>query len=319
MGSGEVASGSEIGNEMIAIEHDVLAFRFPSVHRNAGCRIEFQRTLRIPDDGRTYPLPPGLGRFPLRHVDDFAERLPAASVRRGGVVMPMHQAEALWISFLGRLSTGAYPCAIKVATGKIYAVGGEPWEEGLTRDPQNYLIVPGQPWLDGYCVEKGTIRQFVAMPLGEGYSAEEQLTGEAEYGGLQLAVYPMRREAYEELAKRKPWRGVRDVVHLFSSDLMGVAPGGRMAQQIYLDIYGLDAWDQQRGARCFVTLANSRQWVAITGERPPTEPPTAHEYAKAGLPWFLHYDHDREVLEGAERLRALKTVADTAQTRQADT
>ena len=30
--------------------------------------IEFQRTLRIPDDGRDYCLPPGLGRFPLRHL-----------------------------------------------------------------------------------------------------------------------------------------------------------------------------------------------------------------------------------------------------------
>lgn len=27
--------------------------------------VSFHRTLRIPDDGRTYPLPPGLGMFPL--------------------------------------------------------------------------------------------------------------------------------------------------------------------------------------------------------------------------------------------------------------
>lgn len=26
----------------------------------------FQRTLRIPDDGRTYPLPPGMGTLPIR-------------------------------------------------------------------------------------------------------------------------------------------------------------------------------------------------------------------------------------------------------------
>ncbi len=31
------------------------------------------------------------------------------------------------------------------------------------------------------------IRQFVAMPLGEGYTAEEQLTGEAQHGGLPTA------------------------------------------------------------------------------------------------------------------------------------
>ena len=61
-------------------------------------------------------------------------------------------------------------------------------------------MVPGQPWLDGFCVEKGLIRQFVAMPLGEGFTAEEQLTGEAEHGGLQIAVYPMKRSIYEEHA-----------------------------------------------------------------------------------------------------------------------
>ena len=35
----------------------------------------FQRTLRIPDDGRTDPLPVDLGAFPLRSVDDFPATL----------------------------------------------------------------------------------------------------------------------------------------------------------------------------------------------------------------------------------------------------
>ena len=67
-------------------------------------RREFQRTLRIPDDGKAYPLPPGLGRFPLRHLDDYARRLPADWLRRGGVITPMHQAEAMWIN----LRTGSW-------------------------------------------------------------------------------------------------------------------------------------------------------------------------------------------------------------------
>lgn len=32
----------------------------------------------------------------------------------------------------------------------------------------HYLVAPDQPWLDGFCVQKGLIRQFVAMPLGQG-------------------------------------------------------------------------------------------------------------------------------------------------------
>ncbi|MEO8452533.1 MAG: hypothetical protein ABI647_22260 [Gemmatimonadota bacterium] len=37
------------------------------------------------------------------------------------------------------------------------------------------------------------------MPLGRGYSAEEQISGEAEHGGVQIVVYPIRAEAYERL------------------------------------------------------------------------------------------------------------------------
>ena len=84
---------------MITLKNDSLEFRFPEVHRDARCTIEFQRTLRIPDDDRDYPLPPGLGGFPLRHIDDYARRLPEQWHRRGGVIAPMHQAEAMWIAF----------------------------------------------------------------------------------------------------------------------------------------------------------------------------------------------------------------------------
>ena len=295
---------------MITIKDDQLTFRFPEVHQFAECGIEFQRTLRIPDDGRTYPLPAGLGRFPLRHLDDFAARLPQETARRGGVVMPIHQAEALWIKF-HRSWASPYPCAIKVATGKVCAVSGEPWTEGLTRDPQNYVVVPGQPWLDGYCVAKGTIRQFVAMALGSGHTTEEQLTGRGLHGGLQIAVYPMKRATYEALRLPGPFDGVRSPRADWSP--MGLAPGGRMSQEIYRDAFGLDVWDQANGNRCFVTMANSMQWMAITGERPPTRPPTARQYAEAGLPWFLHYDRDREAMAGAERLAALGSVPETAQ------
>ena len=74
---------------------------------------------------------------------------------------------------------------------------GEGWENELSEQPQDYVVIPDQPWLDGFSVMKGMIRQFVAMPLGEGYTAEEQLTGEAEHGGLQIVVYPIKPSYYE--------------------------------------------------------------------------------------------------------------------------
>jgi hypothetical protein len=48
--------------------------------------------------------------------------------------------------------------------------------------------------------------------------------------------------------------------------------------------------------------------MAVTGERPPTEPPTAKDYTEAGLPWFDYYGGDAEVVEGARSLNGLSSV-----------
>ena len=296
---------------MIELLNNQLTFRFPEVHQKAVCSIDFQRTLRIPDDNREYPLPPGLGRFPVEHVDDFADKLPEAWQRHGGVFIPMYQSEALWINF-----SGHYPCAVKIAAGKINAVSGEPWSNELSDNPQDYAVIPEQPWLDGFNVSEGFIRQFVAMPLGEGFTAEEQITGTAEHGGLQIIVYPMKNEVYVEHFERTVEADMdyldmpmfsRTVCESAAPD-MGLAPGGLMRQEIYEDEYGIDAWDQDNGFRCFVHLANSAQYLAITGHQPPHTPPTAKDYTSAGLPWFDYYS-DSKALTGSDTLGKLTSVA----------
>ncbi len=60
---------------MIELANHNLVFQFPEIHPEAKLHINFQRTLRIPDDGKTYPLPPSLGSFAMCHVDDHAERV----------------------------------------------------------------------------------------------------------------------------------------------------------------------------------------------------------------------------------------------------
>jgi hypothetical protein len=207
---------------MITLEGDELVFRFTDLHEAAECRVQLQRTLRIPDDGREYPLPPGLGPFPMRHLDDVASRMDPAMAARGGVIVPMWQAEALWIAFQEPRRPGLppYPFALKVATGKIDAVSGERWAPGLHRLQQNYVVIPGQPWLDGYAIEKGVIRQFVAMPLGQGYTAEEQITGSAEFGGIQIQAYPMKAARYARLCDQYRRRAL---VLESALDMMSVA------------------------------------------------------------------------------------------------
>lgn len=289
---------------------------FDGYHTLGRVDITFQRTLRIPDDRKTYHLPPGIGRFPLRHVDDFADRVPLEWIKRGGVLMPMYQAEALWLDF-----SGAYPFAIKIAAGKINAVSGESWKEGLNSKPQDYVVIPEQPWLDGFAVGKGVIRQFVAMPLGAGHSVEEQLSGKAEFGGMQFQVIPMKARKYfeSEVRSKLPNRLVdilgdlipASEIHCdysrYSPD-MGLGAGGRMRQQIFKDPYSLEDWDMQQTSRCFVHLCDAMLWREITGENPPQTPVTAREYEMAGLPWFDFYRSDLAVLQGSKTLAGIQSV-----------
>ena len=290
---------------MIELKRNQLIFRFPEVHKDAKCRIAFQRTLRIPDDNRPYSLPPGLGRFPLNLVDDYAESVPATWRAHGGVFLPMYQAEAMWLNF-----SGPYPMAVKVAAGKINAVTGEGWENELSRRPQDYVVIPDQPWLDGFSVMKGMIRQFVAMPLGEGYTAEEQLTGEAEHGGIQIVVYPIKPSYYKR-EKEASMLIAYASLRAFSEPVeeMGLAPGGLMRQEIYEDDYGFEAWETSVRSRCYVHILNSVQFFNVTGAQPPSRPPTAVEYTEAGLPWFDYYGGDLKALEGAQKLAGLDSVA----------
>jgi len=315
-----------------------LAFSFPEVHQLAKVSINFQRTLRIPDNDAVYALPPGLGSFPIAHVDDYAGRVPSSWSTHGGVMLPMYQAEALWLYFMPQTAPGrasAYPFAIKISTGKIDAITGAALTSGLSRNQQNYVVVPGQPWLDGYCVRKGIIRQFVAMPLGEGYTAEEQITHKAEHGGLQIIIYPMKAHVYEtrfpyiapvtggwgadsywgepmpqsvqSQAASSGWRAPAAPQCQPTQKEMGLAPGGRMKQEIFRDHFDINDWDLNNYSRCFVHLANSLLWQNITGNLPPHQPPSAQQYAQHGLPWFDYYDDRLQALPGSSTLANLSS------------
>jgi hypothetical protein len=94
---------------------------------------------------------------------------------------------------------------------------------------------------------------------------------------------------------------------------LGLAPGGRMRQEIYDDPFSIHDWDTEHRSRCFIHLVNSLTWKAITGETPPTRPPTAKDYTSAGYPWFDYYDAEQKALNGSLTLAALKTVLQMGQ------
>lgn len=278
-------------------------------------RVTFQRTLRIPETG-LHPLPPGLGRFPLRRVEDYPDTAPAEWLARGGIMLPIYQREAMWLSF-----DSDQPTALQVGVGKVCAVSGLPWIERLIGDPQNYVALPRQPWLDGINAGEGFIRQFVAVPLGSGATVEGQVTGEETHGGVQLRAVGLTAEALEKWrAEQAAAEESTDVGDCYDGPLMcappaadgamGLGAGGRMRQEVYADSRPLTDYDETGALRVFVHLCSAAQWTAITGEVPPPTPVDRDAYVEAGLPWFDYYDADARDLAASEVLSRVKSVGE---------
>lgn len=106
----------------------------------------------------------------------------------------------MWIKFESK-----EPYAVKIYVGAVNAVSGEPAAETaatrlrrhnlLSRNKsiQDYVVIPDQKWLDGIATSEGKVRQFVAMPIGSGYSVEAQVTGIDITGGLQFEITPAKQ------------------------------------------------------------------------------------------------------------------------------
>ncbi|MER6982373.1 hypothetical protein [Streptomyces carpinensis] len=287
-----------------------------------GVAVRFVRTLRLPETG-THPLPPGLGEFPLRRVADHPDTVPEQWLARGGVMLPVYLREAMWLSFSGTTR----PAALQVGVGKVCAVSGRPWSDRLSRDPQNYVVLPRQPWLDGINSGKGTVRQFVAVPLGLGASVEGQVTGEEVWGGVQLQSFPLSeaalarwqeqqaRQALVRRAMAPPAPGAVPAPAPVGAPrragaAMGLGVGGSMRQEVYRDERPPSDWAEEPAGRVFVHLVTPPEWRRITGETPPPSPVDRAAYTRAGLPWFDYYDQDAEDLALADGLSAVRPVGD---------
>ena len=270
-------------------------------------RVSFYRTLRVPDDGKTYPLPPGLGKFPLFRVEDFGDRLPPEMREQGGVLVPVYQREALWLGFH---AAPWKPNAVIVAIGRINAITGAVDDGALCADPQNYLVCPDQPWLDGIHTAHGAIRQFVAMPLGLGYTVEAALTQAETVGGIQLTVFEPKPGRFPDTAPARRDEGPQRLSGLGAGARMGLGAGGVIRQKIYPDSYGQDTWDAGNSGHVVVHLINSAQFREITGLAPPPTPVDAKAYTDHGFPWFDLYDEARGAVAPTGQFSSVTTIAD---------
>ena len=250
----------------------MLCFSFPDLHREARVNVALRRTYRVVADGEPHERNGAEASIQLRHVDDFADKVPKLWRDQGGVMAPLHGAEALRVVFSGR-----YPFAIKIAAGRINALTLESWSNELHDNPQDYLVVPQTKSVDGFLVNDGLVRQFVA-PLDD----DTFMDRDAEMrGGMQIIAYPLRRELYERLEDTS---GERDApssgepesdqqLETQESPIIAASnPRGFITQAFEPDLFGIDAWNQEHSNRCFIHIASARSWFSITGENSPTGP-----------------------------------------------
>ena len=149
-------------------------------------RSPFSARCAFPTMGAPIRCRRGSDVFPIYKAEDYRDRVPprgthpavlsfrCTSARRCGSASMQHPGSRM---------------RCKVAVGRLNAISGEPYDHRLRADPQDYIVCPDQPWLDGIKTVAGSIRQFVAMPLGLGYTVEAALTGAENFGGIQITVF----------------------------------------------------------------------------------------------------------------------------------
>jgi hypothetical protein len=69
--------------------HEAICVSRRSDGETQKLEISLRRTIRVPDNGDVYELPPDMGAFPIYNVREYDSKLPLALVEKGGVFIPM--------------------------------------------------------------------------------------------------------------------------------------------------------------------------------------------------------------------------------------
>lgn len=294
-----------------------------------GLEITFHRTCRVPQArGLTSDLPISVGGFPIFKVSDFRGNVPN-DWKEEGHFIPMWPQEAMWIGF----NTPNKPVAVVVGAGMVNALTGSKLTSTLSVSPQNYIVAPPQPWIDGFKPTQGErVFQFVATQLGSGETAEEQLLGTSEFGGLQFGVFKSRIPLVNRWARtgafppptlagssmRMTSRG--DGIGYIGATIrpMGLGAGGAIKQKIYPDPFlegrsVNEVWEEEPVEKAYVYIVHSADFKSITGQEPPASPISYETYQKQGLPWVLLPDGTWGDVEGGKAIDSLKPVSSEPQ------
>ncbi len=268
-----------------------------------------ERTLRVPDDGKEYPLPPSFGPFPVFPFAAYKKKLPVEWRGRARFFVPIRQWEALWFSFD---APGWRPNAIQILAGGINVLTGDSAGR-LRRNPQNYIVCPEQPWLDGFKTGQGLVRQFVAAPLHQGLTVAEQC-GEESSSLLSIRVIESKPGRFPT-SKPSGYEGafmLESITLQFQS--VGLGAGGIIQQKVYPDPHGLSTWDEGNVTSVEIALLNSDAFCDVTGMQPPPSTISADDYTRLGFPWFQLYDEEAPDTKASRQMRGIKSlgISDTS-------
>ncbi len=217
------------------------------------------RTARVPNGAAVHGLPEHGGELWLRSAARFAGRVPPDWVADDDMFAPLHDGEAFWLAFRARR-----PHAVQVESSRINALTGHGPESALRTDPQNYLVTPPQPWLDGIAQSDGSVRQFVAETAPES----------AADAGLLVRVFPPRDGS--AAAQLRYSEEAQEALPATDGFQRAVTPGGRIGQRVLADPFGLETWDRSSGTTIVLHFVAIPWFVRVTGESsppPPLEPP----------------------------------------------
>jgi hypothetical protein len=226
-------------------------------------KVSLVRTVRVPDDGRVYPLTPHLGDFEVRAASSHASRVPASWSRENGVFVPIYDGEAMWLRFTARM-----PHAVLVTIDSVDAVTARKSDGTLHARPQNYVVCPPQQWLDGLVVDDsqnpGRVRQFVAQP--------QPRDQDSARGGLTLRVYPPTPGSAAAQLRLTDQSAVQ-TANPFALE-MSVTPRGLMHEGIEPDPFGVATWDADASTHVEIHFAEVQWFSEVTGETVPPPPPS---------------------------------------------
>lgn len=283
---------------MIEFQDHGMIFRFPHLADNAVAAVVFWRLLRSQDVGAPRekllpwapgPVPLGVGPMRIEPVDRHADMLPEPMLRRGGVLLPMWQSEALSIRFA--CYAGSMPFAVTLEAGGVNLVSGAPARAGLHRDPQDYCAFPTLRGIDWVRTGPDTVRQPVPSPIDADLSAEDQLDRSAASGGIRISVTPPTREAFVAWEKN-PRHEL-----LYDDELANIGAKGRSFSVCEMEADGrpLDDYDWARTLSTWVTMLDAVAWFHVAKRLPRRLPPMelTYEYRQ---PWFDHYGTDLQYL-----------------------